>query len=109
MTASQRNRSFAGRWFRCLIDYLIANLMAILRGILHNASIVNERDHPHRPFALRTFKRIDFINLLDQPRPRRFGTDGDFRRRLRLLRYRRGLLEREDAQAIGASRLTIIL
>jgi len=55
---------------------------------LHDAGVVDERDHPQRPLAARTFHWTHFVDLLDQARPRRSGAGDDFLRRLRLLRSR---------------------
>ena len=62
----------------------------MLQDTLHDISIHDQRDYAHRPFAARTFKWIDFINLLNQARPRRSGAGCDFLRKLPFLRHWRG-------------------
>jgi hypothetical protein len=51
----------------------------VFQYALDDTGIVDDGNHPHRPPALRTFERIDFIDLLDQARPGCFGAIGNLR------------------------------
>ena len=48
-----------------------------------DSRILNQRDHPHRPFALGAFQGISLIDLAYVPRPSGFCASRKFSRRLR--------------------------